>query len=189
MPKLLIVIASTRPGRVGLPVARWFEAQAVAHGEFKVEVADLAELKLPLMDEPNHPRLRTYTNQHTRDWSARIDASDAFAFVMPEYNHGFTAPLKNAIDYLHNEWFYKPVGLVSYGGVAGGTRAVQMLKPVLAVLNMVPVVSAVVIPFVGRLVNDDGQLDANETMEQAAAAMLAELQRVEAALRTLRVEV
>jgi NAD(P)H-dependent FMN reductase len=185
----MVIIASTRPGRVGLPVGQWFEAQAVAHGGFDVEVADLAELKLPLMDEPNHPRLHTYTHQHTRDWSARVDASDAFVFVMPEYNHGYTAPVKNAIDYLHNEWFYKPVGLVSYGGVAGGTRAVQMIKPVLAVLRMVPVGSAVVIPFAGRLVNDDGQIGANETMEQAAAAMLDELQRVEAALRTLRVEV
>ena len=189
MPKLMVVIASTRPGRVGLPVAQWFEAQAVAHGGFDVEVADLAELNLPLMDEPNHPRLHTYMHQHTRDWSARVDAADAFVFVLPEYNHGYTAPLKNAIDYLHNEWFYKPVGLVSYGGVAGGTRAAQMIKPVLAVLKMVPVGSAVVIPFVGRLVNDDGQIDANEAMEQAAAAMLVELQLVEAALRTLRVDV
>jgi NAD(P)H-dependent FMN reductase len=185
----MIVIASTRPGRVGLPVARWFEAQAVAHGGFDIQVADLAELQLPLMDEPNHPRLHTYIHQHTRDWSALVDASDAFAFVMPEYNNGYTAPLKNAIDYLHNEWFYKPVGLVSYGGVVGGTRAAQMIKPVLAVLRMVPVGPAVAIPFVGRLVDDDGEIDANETMGQAAAAMLVELERVERALRTLRAEV
>jgi NAD(P)H-dependent FMN reductase len=185
----MIVIASTRPGRVGLPVARWFEAQAVAHGGFDIQVADLAELQLPLMDEPNHPRLHTYIHQHTRDWSALVDASDAFAFVMPEYNNGYTAPLKNAIDYLHNEWFYKPVGLVSYGGVVGGTRAAQMIKPVLAVLRMVPVGPAVAIPFVGRLVDDDGEIDANETMDQAAAAMLVELERVERALRTLRAEV
>jgi NAD(P)H-dependent FMN reductase len=189
MPKLMIVIASTRPGRVGLPVARWFEAQALAHGGFDIQVADLAELRLPLMDEPKHPRLHTYAHSHTKSWSALVGASDAFVFVMPEYNHGFTAPLKNAIDYLHSEWFYKPVGLVSYGGVAGGTRAVQMLKPVLTVLKMVPVGSAVVIPFVARLVNDDGEIDASEAMEEAAAAMLADLQLVEAALRTLRVEV
>jgi NAD(P)H-dependent FMN reductase len=110
-------------------------------------------------------------------------------WVIPEYNFGFTAPLKNAIDYLHDEWFYKPVGLVSYGGVVGGTRAAQMIKPVLAVLRMVPVGPAVAIPFVGRLVDDDGEIDANETMGQAAAAMLVELERVERALRTLRAEV
>ena len=108
---------------------------------------------------------------------------------MPEYNHGYTAPLKNAIDYLHDEWFYKPVGLVSYGGVAGGTRAVADDQAGARGPEDGPRRGAVVIPFVGRLINDDGQLDANEAMEQAAAAMLVELQRVEAALRTLRVEV
>jgi NAD(P)H-dependent FMN reductase len=185
MPKLLIIVASTRPGRVGLPVARWFETEAAAHGGFEIEVVDLAELKLPLMDEPSHPRLRQYVNQHTKDWSAIVDAADAFVFVMPEYNHGFTAPLKNAIDFLHNEWMYKPVGLVSYGGVVGGTRAAQMIKPVVLSIRMVPINDAVVIPFVGRLVKD-GRFEASEAMEQAAGTMLVELQRVEAALRVLR---
>jgi NAD(P)H-dependent FMN reductase len=186
MTRLTIIVASTRPGRVGLAVSQWFEAQAVAHGGFEIEVADLAELKLPLMDEPSHPRLRAYTRRHTKDWSAIVDASDAFAFVMPEYNHGYTAPLKNALDYLHHEWMYKPVGLVSYGGVAGGTRAVQMIKPVLAALRMVPITSAVVIPFVQDLV-PEGVFKASEAMERAAAALLDELGRVEAALRSLRV--
>jgi hypothetical protein len=116
MPTLQIIIASTRPGRVGLPVARWFESRARTHGGLDVEVVDLAEIDLPFVDEPNHPRLRQYTQQHTKDWSAKVDAADAFVFVMPEYNYGFNAPLKNAIDYLHQEWLYKPVGLVSYGG-------------------------------------------------------------------------
>src|SRR6188508_1607060 len=95
LPKLMIIIASTRPGRVGLPVARWFARDAIAHGGFEVEVTDLAELALPFMDEPNHPRLRQYTHQHTKEWSAKVDAADAFVFVMPEYNYGFNAPLKN----------------------------------------------------------------------------------------------
>ena len=92
----------------------------VQHGGFEIDFADLAEVNLPFMDEPNHPRFHRYTHQHTLDWSARVEAADAFVFVMPEYNYGFTAPLKNAIDYLHAEWAYKPVGLVSYGGVAAG---------------------------------------------------------------------
>src|SRR5581483_12264670 len=126
-PALQIFIASTRPGRVGLPVAEWFRGHADAHGGFAIDLVDLATLQLPFLDEPNHPRLRRYTKQHTMDWSARVDAADAFVFVMPEYNYGFNAPLKNAIDYLHHEWQYKPVGFVSYGGVAAGTRAVQMI--------------------------------------------------------------
>jgi len=109
----MIIIASTRPGRVGLPVAQWFEQCAITHGGFAV---DLAALNLPFMDEPNHPRPRQYTRQYTKDWSARVAAADAFVFVMPEYNYGFNAPLKNAINYLQHEWAYKPV-------IVGPTRA------------------------------------------------------------------
>src|ERR1700722_9571515 len=118
MPRLQIIIASTRPGRVGLPVGLWFEGRALAHQAFDVEVADLAELALPFMDEPNHPRLREYTHEHTKDWSAKVDAADAFVLVMPEYNYGFKAPGKTAIAFLHYEWRHKPVGFVSYGGVS-----------------------------------------------------------------------
>ncbi|CAN5560068.1 NAD(P)H-dependent oxidoreductase [soil metagenome] len=186
MPKLIVVIASTRPGRVGKPVADWFVAEARKHGEFEVEVADLAEIALPFMDEPNHPRLRDYTHQHTKDFSARIDAGDAFVFVTPEYNYGYTAPLKNAIDYLHYEWQYKPVGFVSYGGVAAGTRAAQMLKQVVTTLKMTPLFEAVSIPFVAQFLGDEGEIQPNEVMENAAPAMLDEMVRVEAALRPLR---
>jgi NAD(P)H-dependent FMN reductase len=185
-PVLQILIASTRPGRVGLPIARWFESRARAHGTFEIDVADLLEIGLPLMDEPRHPRFRDYQHQHTRDWSARVGAADAFVFVMPEYNHGFNAPLKNALDYLSQEWAYKPVSFVSYGGVAGGTRAVQMLKPVLAGLRMTPIFETVAIPMVFSVLKD-GELQATEPMEAATTAMLTELERVEHALRPLRV--
>jgi NAD(P)H-dependent FMN reductase len=186
VPRLGIIIASTRPGRVGLPVGDWFEGVAAAHNGFDVEVTDLAELGLPFMDEPNHPRLRRYTQEHTRAWSATVAATDAFVFVMPEYNYGFNAPLKNAIDYLHEEWRGKPVGFVSYGGVAGGTRAVQMMKQVVTALRMFPLFEAVTIPFVSTLIDEDGRFQPNEIVEKAAAAMLDELVRVEAALRPLR---
>jgi NAD(P)H-dependent FMN reductase len=184
-PRLLIIIASTRPGRVGLPVGQWFHERATSHGGFEVEVADLAEWNLPFMDEPNHPRLRQYTQPHTQRWSATVDCADGFVFVMPEYNNGFNAPLKNAIDYLYQEWQYKPVGFVSYGGTSGGLRAVQMAKLVVTVLRMVPVVEAVTIPFVAQSVVD-GQLQPNATLERASQSLLDELQRLELALRTLR---
>ena len=129
-------------------MANWFEPIARAHGGFDVEVTDLAELGLPFLDEPNHPRLRRYTHAHTRAWSATVEASDAFVFVMPEYNFGMNAPLKNALDYLHSEWEHKPVGFVAYGGVAAGTRAVQMTKLVMSGLKLVPLFEAVYIPFV-----------------------------------------
>jgi NAD(P)H-dependent FMN reductase len=188
MPRLQIIIASTRPGRVGLPVGRWFEACARAHGAFDVEVVDLAELALPFMDEPNHPRLREYTQQHTKDWSVKVDAADAFAFVMPEYNYGFNAPLKNAIDFLHYEWRHKPVGFVSYGGVSAGTRAVQMIKQVVTTLNMFALNEAVAIPFVAQFIDDEGEIEANETMEKAADALLDGLVRMNEALSAVRAQ-
>ncbi|MDQ1708740.1 MAG: hypothetical protein QOG49_125 [Frankiaceae bacterium] len=185
-PVLQIVIASTRPGRVGLPVATWFTERARAHGGFEVDVIDLAEIDLPFLDEPHHPRLRKYTHEHTKAWSARIERGDAFVFVTPEYNYGFNAVLKNAIDFLHNEWLNKPVGFVSYGGVAAGTRAMQMLKQVVTALKMLPVVEAVNIPFVGKLIEADGTLHPDETMEPAATALLDELARVAPMLAALR---
>jgi len=185
-PALLVVIASTRPGRAGLPVAHWFEQRARSHGAFAVTVVDLAELRLPFMDEPNHPRLREYTHRHTRAWSATVDAADAFVFVMPEYNHGFNAPLKNALDYLHHEWHHKPVGLFSYGGVSAGTRAATMLEPVLGALKLKPLFEAISIPFVAGFIDEEGVLQPNEVMEGAAKAMLDELARTSRALSTLR---
>src|SRR5437868_85321 len=147
MTELKIIIASTREDRKGPAIASWIVDMAKKRSEFNTELLDLAELALPFLDEPNHPRLRQYTKEHTKNWSRIIDASDAFVFVMPEYNFGFNAPLKNAIDFLHNEWLYRPVGFVSYGGIAGGTRAVQLLKPVLTALKMIPITEAVNIPF------------------------------------------
>jgi NAD(P)H-dependent FMN reductase len=186
MPKLHVILASTRPGRAGEPIAEWFVTRARAHAGFDVELVDLAEVDLPFMDEPNHPRLRRYTQEHTKAWSARVNAADAFVIVTPEYNYGFTAPLKNAIDYLHFEWQHKPVGFVSYGGVAAGTRAVQMLKQVVTTLKMLPLVEAVNIPFHAQFIDEEGRVNANETMEQAADAMLDELIVVEATLAPRR---
>jgi NAD(P)H-dependent FMN reductase len=185
-PQLMIVIASTRPGRIGLPVGEWFEGHARAHDGFDIDVADLRAIDLPFMDEPKHPRLREYTHQHTKDWSARVEAADAFVFVHPEYNYGLTAPLKNALDYLNAEWKYKPLGLVSYGGVAAGTRAAQMIKQVVTTLGMFPLFEAVSIPFVAQFVGEGGAIVPNEVMEKAADAMLDELLRVAAAFSTLR---
>jgi NAD(P)H-dependent FMN reductase len=182
MPNLTVIIASTRPGRVGLPIATWFADRARAHGGFHVTVADLASIDLPLFNEPDHPRLRRYRHRHTRDWSARIDAADAFVMVTPEYNHGYPAALKNAIDYLHEEWTHKAVGFVSYGGVAAGTRAVQQLKPVVAAVGLLPAVSAVHIPFFPQFL-EGGELRPNAIMAESADAMLDELVRTEALLR------
>lgn len=184
-PRLMIVIASTRPGRVGKPVGDWFTGVAERFGAFDIDVADLAEVNLPFMDEPNHPRLRQYTQQHTREWSKRVDAADAFVFVMPEYNYGYSAPLKNAIDYVFHEWAYKPVGFVTYGGISGGTRALQLLKPVLSALKLFPLVEVVNIPWVAKYIRD-GVFEADEVQDAAAHAMLEELKSMAGVLAAKR---
>jgi NAD(P)H-dependent FMN reductase len=174
-PLLQIIVASTRPGRVGQPIGQWFEKRARDHGGFDVELVDLAEVGLPVYDEPHHPRLQNYVHEHTKAWSATVARADAFAFVMPEYNHSFNAALKNAIDFLHNEWRHKPVGTVSYGGVGAGIRAVQALKPVLGALSMVPLVEAVPIPFVTTLLEGEGDartFNPTKEIEAGATVML-----------------
>ena len=188
-PTLQIIIASTRPGRVGLPVAQWFAKFAEHQDVFEIELVDLAEVDLPLFDEPNHPVARQYTRPETIAWSETVDGADAFVIVHPEYNHSYNAAIKNALDYLHVEWNYKPVGFVSYGGVSAGVRAMTALKPVVAALRMTPTVEAVNIPFVGQFIDDEGRFVPNEQLEMGAAGMLAELAKLEGALRPLRAPV
>lgn len=183
--KLGVIIASTRPGRIGLPIGTWVAEAARAHGGFEVTVLDLAEIDLPLMDEPNHPRLRQYTKPHTIAWSEAVDAQDAFAIVMPEYNFSFTAPLKNAIDYLSQEWQYKPAALVSYGGISGGMRAAQQFKQVLTTLNMMPIKESMALPFAMNAIVD-GVFQPTDTHHAQAATMFTELQRWTGALQMLR---
>jgi NAD(P)H-dependent FMN reductase len=184
-PLLQIIIASTRPGRVGRPVGTWFTGRAREHDGFEVEVVDLAEVNLPFLDEPRHPRFHDYQHEHTRQWSAVIDRADAYVFVIPEYNYGYSAVLKNAIDFLHHEWLDKPYGVVSYGGVAAGTRAMQQLRQVLSALRMVSVVEAVNIPFVAQFMVD-GAIQPNDVMQAASSAVLDELGRFAPVMRAVR---
>ena len=185
-PVLQVIAASTRPGRRGIAVARWVQQLAEAHGGFDVELVDLAEVALPVFDEPNHPRLRRYEHDHTKRWSATVDRADAFVFVVPEYNHSFPASVKNALDYLSHEWADKPAGLVSYGGVSAGLRAATALKPVLAALRMVPVVEAVSVPFFAQFLTDDDEFVPNAELEAGGKGMLDEVLRLTGALKALR---
>lgn len=170
MLKLKIIVASTREGRKGPAVAQWILEAAKAQGTFDVELLDLAVIGLPFMDEPEHPRFRKYEHAHTKAWSATIDSADAFIFVMPEYNFGYTAPLKNALDFLFQEWGLKPVGLVSYGGISGGLRATQLLKPVLTALKLT-VAGEVPVTFFTQYIGENGVFTPNDKLEKAAVGM------------------
>jgi NAD(P)H-dependent FMN reductase len=182
--KLHVIAVSTRPGRNGIHIARWVDTLACEHGKFDVALVDLAEVNLPLMDEPNHPRLRQYTKEHTKKWSALVDAADAFVFVAPEYNYSMAPSLVNAVDYLQQEWKYKAAGIVSYGGVSGGLRATQMAKQLLTAVGVMPAADVPIPMFPQFLV--DGTWTPNEIMTKSVGAMLDEVFKWATATRTLR---
>ncbi|MBI4888788.1 MAG: NAD(P)H-dependent oxidoreductase [Acidobacteria bacterium] len=187
MLKLGVVIASVREGRVGLPVAQWFIERARQHATFDVLTIDLKALDLPIFAERNHPRLRQYENEKQKAWSAMVAPLDAFVFVTPEYNYSTAPALLNALDYLLAEWQYKPAALVTYGGISGGLRAMQMIRQTLASLKMVMMVEAVNLPFVAQSIDRDaGVFKATEVHDKSAVAMLDELHRWAVALATLR---
>lgn len=185
-PQLHVVVVSTRPSRKGPALARWFVDRARAHGQFEVTLVDLAEENLPLLDEPSHPRLAQYQHAHTKAWSAKIDAADAFVFVTPEYNYSAPAPLVNALDYLYREWHYKAAGFVSYGGVSGGLRGVQMARQLVSALRMMPIPEGVSVPMFTQLIDESGAFTGNEQHEKSATAMLDELFKWTTALAPLR---
>lgn len=187
MQLLQVITASTRPTRQGPSVAAWFHEQARRHGGFEVEPVDLAEVALPLLDEPRHPRFGEYEHEHTRAWSAIVDRADAFVVVTPEYDHGPPASLLNAFQYLVREWAYKPLGFVSYGGVAAGARAANTLKMTATTLKMVPMSEAVTIPFFTHHIDEEtGRFTPPAVQEEAAVIMLDEMLRWTEALQPLR---
>ena len=183
--KLMIVVGSVRPGRAGLPVAEWVRSRVEADGRFEIDWADLAEIDLPWMDEPNHPAKREYTQPHTIAWSERVAAADGIIFVTPEYNHSFSPVLKNAVDYLYHEWWRKPITFVSYGGLAGGSRGVAAFDPVYTTLGAVKTSASVEIPFVSNFIAD-GVFTPTDKETAILGKVLDELVTLGAALATLR---
>ncbi|MFD8143488.1 NADPH-dependent FMN reductase [Streptomyces sp. NPDC059708] len=172
MTRLHVISAANRPTSSGRPLARWVADLAREHGAFEVTPVDLAEIALPFLDEPEFPASGNYVHQHTRDWSAIVDSADAFVFVLPMYNGGFTAPFKNAVDFLYAEWQGKPVGLVSYSaGGTGGAPAAEMLLPVLKQVGLVPAARSVAVPGVGGLVGAAG-FEAPEGLAAEVAGVL-----------------
>lgn len=138
MINIAIIVGSTRPGRKADSVAKWVHGIASTRSDATYEVVDIVDYNLPLLDEPIPPSQGKYSKDHTKKWSAKIDTFDAFVFVTPEYNHGISAALKNALDFLYREWNNKAASFVSYGS-AGGTRAVEQLRLVMSELQVATV--------------------------------------------------
>jgi NAD(P)H-dependent FMN reductase len=138
MLRVGIIAGSTRPGRRAAAVTKWVYDILKSRQDAEFEIVDIEDYKLPLLDEPVPPSRRQYSKAHTMAWSAKIDSLDAFIFVTPEYNHGTSAALKNAIDFLFHEWGNKSAGFVGYGG-SGGIRAVESLRLVMGELKVADV--------------------------------------------------
>jgi NAD(P)H-dependent FMN reductase len=181
---IAIITGSTRPGRNNIAVARWAFEIAAKRRDAKFELVDIADYDLPMLDEPVPPALGRYSHSHTRRWAAKIASFDGYVFVTPEYNHGTSAALKNAIDYLYAEWTDKAAGFVSYGA-AGGARAVEHLRLVMGNLSVADVTKQVML----SLFTDFESMsvfrpDARHEME--LHAMLDQVVAWAGALKTLR---
>ncbi|WP_322867428.1 NADPH-dependent FMN reductase [Aquicoccus sp. G2-2] len=185
-PKLHIIICSTRPGRIGPSIARWFSDFAVEHDKFDATLVDLADFKLPLYDEPVHPAQQNYKHAHAKAWANSVNAADAYVFVTPEYNFSPPPSLVNALDYVYREWNYKPCGFVSYGGVSGGLRAVQAAKLQITTLKMMPMMEGVTVPMAAGLIDDNGAFQSNELIDKSAVTLLDELLRWAVGLKAMR---
>ena len=142
MIRIAVIVGSTRPGRSSAAVASWVQNIASRRRDADFELVDIAEYDLPLLDEPIPPALGQYSREHTKRWAAKIASFDAYVFVTPEYNHGISGALKNAIDFLYAEWQNKAAGFVSFGG-AGGVRAVEQLRVVMGNLMVADVTAHV----------------------------------------------
>ena len=152
MVRIGVILGSTRPNRNGEQVAKWVFDLASRRDDAQFELVDLRDYPLPHLDEPLPPSLGQYQNEHTKQWAAKISSFDGFVIVTPEYNHGTSGVLKNAIDYLYAEWHNKAVGFVSYGS-AGGVRAVEHLRLVAGELQMADVRQQVVLSLITEFEN------------------------------------
>lgn len=184
--KLNIVVGSTRPGRVGPVVAQWLDEFAREHGKFEVELVDLADFDLPLLNEPAHPRTQQYTQDATKRWSQSVASADAFVFLTPEYNYFPPAALVNAVQVVAKEWHYKPAAVVSYGGISGGLRAAQVLRQLLANVNVYPLTQPVPVPMFTEFIGEDGEFRPNEIIATGVRQMLDEIYAVAGSMTALR---
>lgn len=167
--RTVLIVASTREGRFGPTVAEWFVGRAAARDDLELDVVDLADVDVP-----------------SASFAARVGAADAFVVVTPEYNHSFPGPLKTALDSVRVQWAAKPVGFVSYGGVSGGLRAVEALRPVFAELHATTIRETVSFASYWELFDGEGQLKDSAGPDTAADALLEQLLWWAHALRDAR---
>jgi NAD(P)H-dependent FMN reductase len=187
-PRILVIFGSTRQERRGDRVVAWLMERLSARSEASFELVDVRALGLPLFDAAVSPS-RGPIMPEAAAWAAQVDQADGFIFVTPEYNHGYPAALKNAIDHLYQQWVHKPAAIVSYGGFASGYRAAEQLRLVLIEVKMVPIREQVGVSLVpGAVPGLDAEAGTPGAayLQRALDSMLAELLWWEAALTPAR---
>jgi NAD(P)H-dependent FMN reductase len=187
VPKIAVILGSTREGRIGDRVAHWFLDQARGRTDVQLELVDLRDFPLPFFDSPVSPKRALSADPRVQAWAQKVEEADGYILVTPEYNFGYSAVLKNALDHLYYQWNDKPVGFVGYGGISGGLRAVQQLRQVVVELGMVQTHAQVIVHWVGRAFDDDGQLR-DPMHANAASDLLDEVVEWALLLRTKRGE-
>lgn len=181
--KIAIVIGSTRPNRKGEDVGQWVLHHATKRTEAEFELVDIKDFSLPLLDEPELPATGKYSKQHTKDWSAKISSFDAYIFVTPEYNHSTSGALKNAIDFLYNEWVNKAAGFVGYGA-EGASRAIEHLRQIMATLQVADVRAQVSLSLQKDF--DNNKVKTSDQQEKSLNQLIDQLIAWGEAFKTLR---
>lgn len=169
--RIQVILGSTRQNRTGEKVARWVTDLADARPDLDAELVDLRDFPLPFFDSPFPPKRALPDDPQVRAWSAKVAEADGFVLVTPEYNYGYSAVLKNALDTLYYEWNDKPVGIVGYGAVGGGLRAVMQLRQVVVELGLVQANAGVIVPFAGRAFDEEGRPSGQVTLRTANAML------------------
>lgn len=173
--KIKVIVGSTRKGRFSDKPALWMYEEIKKMDGIDADLLDLRDYPMPFLEEETFPSASggRYSNRDVQRWSNKIEEADAFVIVTPEYNHGYPAVLKNALDHLYKEWNKKPVGFISYGGVAGA-RSVEQLRLVSLELQMIPIRNAIHIPAYWNLLDEKGNLKI-ESLQEKVESFLSQL--------------
>ncbi len=175
MTRIGIIVGSTRQNRFSRQAADWLLGVAQSRGDAEYEIIDLRDVNLPMFEEPISPAYGPPQDENAQRWGKLVDGFDGFVMITPEYNHSTSAVLKNALDYAYTEWNYKPVGFMSYGSPAGGSRAVEHLRGIVGELRMYDVREQILLPNYYLNLDEQGRFRFGETEEKAAHGVLAEV--------------
>ncbi|MFF6782514.1 NAD(P)H-dependent oxidoreductase [Streptomyces sp. NPDC012510] len=173
--RVAVIVGSVREGRFAPVVLNWFVDRAAEHGGFDVDVVDLADADLPMVLPAFGSEPSPETAAAVGAVTPRLAAADAFVVITPEYNHSYPASLKNLIDWHDEEFHAKPVAFVSYGGLSGGLRAVEHLRPVFAELQAVTIRNTISFHNAGAQFGQDGRPKDSEPADAAAKVQLDQL--------------